>query len=120
MLVDGRATILDSRIRQLAYDTIKQTWPRSLGLLALSRLAMELESDMGLLWPMIAGEGNTIGIRMFLDFRDAEDFEFRKRVWEYSKTKSIPDLHQKAEIVTPDLTEYFIDFPVERPTKGSS
>jgi hypothetical protein len=49
LLVDGRGFVLGTRVRERAYDTVKRKWPQSLGLLELSRVAVELNSDLGLI-----------------------------------------------------------------------
>jgi hypothetical protein len=111
LLVDGRAFILGTRVRQLAYETVKWTWPRSLGLLELSRIAVELNSDLGLIWPMLIREGNTFSLRLYPNFRDAKDTKFLEKLSKYSGPKNTADLNLATDLVLPDLSEYFVEIP---------
>ena len=110
-LVDGGAFILGTRGRQRAYETVKRTWPRSLGLLELSRVAVEMDSDLGLIWPMLIREGNTFSLRLYLNFCDAKDTKFLEKLSKYSGPKNTADLNSSTNLVPPDLSEYFVEIP---------
>jgi hypothetical protein len=56
LVVDGRANIYGTELRETAYEIVKATWPRSLALLELARLGPELGSDIGIITAMVIGK----------------------------------------------------------------
>lgn len=112
LLVEGRAKILGTRIRKLAYETVKRKWPNSLGLLELSRVAALLDSDLGLIWPLITIDGKRASLKLYLNFADATDEGFLERFSKFDGPKNTADLNASSEIVPPDLTNYFVEFTI--------
>lgn len=112
LLVEGRAIILSTRIRKLAYETVKRTWPNSLGLLELSRVAVFLDSDLGLIWPLITINGRRASLKLYLNFADATNESFLERFSKFDGPKNTTDLNASSAIVPPDLTNYFVEFKI--------
>lgn len=108
LLIEGRGFILNTEVRQRAYETIKRIWPRSLGLLELSRVAVELNSDLGLIKAFITKEKNVHRISIAMNFIDATNKEFLDRFSKYNGPKNTNDLNAKSELVQPDLSQYFV------------
>lgn len=112
LLVDGRGFVLGTRVRERAYDTVKRKWPQSLGLLELSRVAVELNSDLGLITPFLVVEAERMRLGFYLNFADAKDPGFLDRLASYDGPKNTADLNASADLVRPDLKEYFVEFPL--------
>ena len=112
LLVEGRGFILGTHIRKLAYETVRQTWPKSLGLLELSRIAVELDSDLGLISPILTGNENRASLKLYLDFEDAQNPVFLDKLKKYQGPKNTTDLNINSDLVLPDLSNYFVEFEV--------
>ena len=112
LLVEGRGFVLGTRVRQLAYDTVKKTWPTSLGLLELSRVAVELRSDLGLIVPILTVENSQADLKLYLNFQDAENPEFLQRLRDFAGPRNLADLNATSELVLPDLGEFSMRFPL--------
>ncbi len=110
LLVEGRGFVLGTRVRERAYDTVKRTWPRSLGLLELSRVAVELNSDLGLICPFLMVESDRIRLTLQFSFADAQDPGFLDRFSKYDGPKNTADLNASADLVLPDLSDHFAEF----------
>lgn len=54
LVVEGQALILGTDLRERAYATVKKTWPQSLAVLELARLAVEVGSDLGAITAMLS------------------------------------------------------------------
>lgn len=103
LLVDGRAVVFGTALRERAYEVVKRTWPGSLALLELSRVAVDLQSDLGLIAPMILGEGSNRRVDFAMNFRDATDASFLERFARYDGPKNTTDLRPESDLVLPDL-----------------
>ncbi len=112
LLVEGRGYVLGTRVRERAYETLKRQWPKTLGLLELSRVAVELGSDLGLSVPILSRDGNIARLRVYLNFEDAKNPEFLERFGNYSGPKNTADLNSQTSLVRPDLSEYFAEFKI--------
>ena len=111
-LVQGRGFVLGTCVRERAYDTVKRAWPRSLGLLELSRVAVELDSDLGLICPFLMVEAGRLRLTIHINFVDANDPGFLSRCSNYSGPKNTADFNASVDLVPPDLREYFVEFPL--------
>jgi hypothetical protein len=111
LLVDGRAVIFGTSLREAAYEVAKRTWPRSLALLEMSRVAVELDSDLGLIAPIVLGPANDQRVDFAMNFIDARNQEFLKRFADYDDPKNTADLGPAAELVLPDLRPYSFRLP---------
>jgi hypothetical protein len=110
LLVDGRGVVLGTGVRERAYETIKRTWPQSLALLELSRVAVELGSDLGLITPVVTADEAAVEVKLYLDFRDATNDMFLARLARFSGPKNTVDLNPSRDLVVPDLREYVARF----------
>lgn len=110
LLVEGRGFVLGTHVRELAYDTVRRTWPRSLGLLELSRVAVELNSDLGLICPFLTVESNRIRLTLQLSFAYAQDPSFLEQFSKYQGPKNTADLNASSDLVLPDLSDHFAEF----------
>ncbi|OGP51929.1 MAG: hypothetical protein A2Y79_05765 [Deltaproteobacteria bacterium RBG_13_43_22] len=110
LLVEGRGFVLGTLVRERAYETVKRTWPGSLGLLELSRVAVELDSDLGLICPFLTIESDKVRLTLQLSFADAKDPAFLERFSKYKGPKNTRDLNASASLVVPDLTHHFVEF----------
>lgn len=112
LLVEGRGLILGTEVRQRAYETVRNEWPDSLALLELSRVAVELDSDLGFIAPIVTFADGWAELKMYLDFRDATNPEFLDRFARYDGPKNTADLNEQADLVLPDLTPFSTRFEV--------
>jgi hypothetical protein len=110
LLVEGRGFVLGECIRERAYETVKRTWAASLGLLELSRLAAEVNSDLGLICPFLTIEANKARLTLQLNFVDAKDPAFLERLSKHNGLKNTRHLNASAPLVVPDLREHFVEF----------
>lgn len=110
MILDGRALIQTTSVRELAYDRVKSKWPLSLGLLELSRVAVELKSDLGLIVPIISKYGHTHKMSLYLNFRDASNESFLNQFSTFSGPINTADLNVNTDLIVPDLRKYSVTF----------
>ncbi len=112
LLVQGRGFVLGTRVRERAYESVKRAWPRSLGLLKLSRVAVELGSDLGFIAPLLTVDGNLARLKVCLNFEDARNPEFLTRLGAHKGPKNTADLNQHTDLVLPDLSGYRAEFRI--------
>jgi hypothetical protein len=110
VLVEGRGLVLGTQVRQRAYETIKRKWSKSLGLLELSRVAVELNSDLGLICPLLTVNDEIGQMGVYLNFQDAQNPIFLDKLLKYDGSKNTTDLNSETDLVTPDLSEYSVKF----------
>ena len=109
LAIDGRAFIYGTRVRSEAYGVVKRTWPRSLPLLELARLGVELDSDLGLITalPLLQPDGR-VRVDYGVDMVDAENPDFVGRLKEFDGPKNSADLLPISDedwFAVPDLTD---------------
>jgi hypothetical protein len=111
-VVEGTAVVYGTALRERAYATVAQTWPESLALLELGRIAAELGSSLGrvVALPIVADQN--IRIRYILDMIDAEEPGFLSRIKAFVDDASNPVNHADLTPISeedwfrvPDLTE---------------
>ena len=110
LLVEGRGFVLGTRVRERAYETVRRTWPTSLGLLELSRVAVELNSDLGLICPFLSTDSDKVRLTLQLSFSDAKNPEFLDRLSKFDGPKNPRDLNASASLVLPDLRDHSVEF----------
>ncbi|MBD2452686.1 hypothetical protein H6G80_01040 [Nostoc sp. FACHB-87] len=111
LLVEGRGFVLGTQVRQRAYETVKRKWPKSLGLLELSRIAVELSSDLGFICPLLTVNDSIADLRIYLNFQDANNPIFLDKLSKYEGAKNTADLNSQTDcLVVPDLSEYYAQF----------
>jgi hypothetical protein len=102
LIVDGRALIFGTRVREAAYDTVSATWPDSLPLLELARIGVELGSDLGLITAMVTHDGKRTSVNYVMNIRDAQDPGFSARLAAFDGPVNRADLAREPGRV-PDL-----------------
>ncbi len=112
LLVEGRAVVLGTEIRERAYEVVKRTWPQSLGLLELSRVAVEVGSDLGLIAPVVWLDRDILHMRLMINFEDANCEQFLARLRNFKGARNTRDLKATTELCTPDLTSWNLDSPL--------
>lgn len=105
LLVNGRAIIYGTDIRERAYETVKMTWPASLALLELARVGVELRSDLGLLTAMLVVDDTRLAVRHAMNFADATNTEFLERFAAFDGPKNTNDLTPTSDLIQPDLRD---------------
>jgi hypothetical protein len=103
LLVEGRALVYGTDLRKAAYETVKRAWPKSLGLLELARVGVELGSDLGLIVGMVIGDGAQRAVRYVMNFEDATNSAFLARFKSFEGPRNTQDLHAGVDLVRPDL-----------------
>jgi hypothetical protein len=103
LVVDGRAFVFGTELREQAYEVVKATWPRSLGALELARLGVELGSDLALITALAVGDAKSVRVDYYMNFVDAEDPDFLTRLGEFDGPRRHSDLGPDFELVLPDL-----------------
>jgi hypothetical protein len=102
-LVDGRALVLGTDLRKVAYEAVKRVWPTSLPLLELARVGVELDSDLGLISPLQLKDGDRPQVGYAMNFKDAKDEAFLERFGAFEGPKNTEDLTPDSELILPDL-----------------
>ena len=75
-LVQGRAFVLGTDLRQRAYDVVKSCWPDSLMWLEIARLGSWAGSDIGNIAAFLSEDTAEYTLKYYMDMRDAEDEKF--------------------------------------------
>jgi len=103
-LVDGRALVFGTSLRQAAYEVVRAEWPQSLALLELSRVAPYLDSDVGLISAFVVNDDRGERVCYYLNFVDAENPDFLERFGEYNGPKNTQDRNASSKLVLRNLT----------------
>ena len=75
-VVEGKAIVLGTELRQRAYDVVKSYWPDSLALLEIARLGAWCGSDIGNISAFLLEDATSYNLNYLLDMRDVENEEF--------------------------------------------
>jgi hypothetical protein len=105
LVVDGRAFVFGTELREQAYEIVKATWPSSLGALELARLGVELGSDLGLITALAVGDAKRVRVDYYMNFVDAEDPDFLTRLGKFDGPRRYSDLGPDFDLVLPDLRD---------------
>jgi hypothetical protein len=105
ILVAGRALVLGTDLRKVAYETVKRIWPTSLPLLELARVGVELDSDLGLISALLLKDRDRLQVGYAMNFKDAKDEAFLERFWAFEGPKNTEDLTSDSELILPDLRQ---------------
>lgn len=114
LLVDGRAVVFGTELREAAYQVVKRAWPKTMALLELGRVAAGLGSDLGVIAPMVIGQPDDFRVDFFVNLVDAESPEFLERFGKYDGPKNTADLGPESALVLPDLRPYSFKLPAPR------
>jgi hypothetical protein len=110
MLVEGEAIVYGTDLRERAYETVRHIWPKALVLLEIARLGVELDSDLGIIVPMLQPTEQGLEVVYCINMEDARDDDFLRRLRQYrdsggpinwddldigSDHFSVPDLSQE-------------------------
>jgi hypothetical protein len=101
LVVDGRADIYGTELRERAHDVVKAQWPKSLALLELARIAAWFGSDLGLTTAMAVKETGGIRVAYVMDVADVDDPQFLRRARESGHP--INEEVLRNDLVLPDL-----------------
>jgi hypothetical protein len=106
VLVSGRGYVLGKSLREVAYKVVKETWPRSMALLEVARVGVELDSDLGLIAAMICGQGSTnLEVKYAMNSIDMTNEHFLARLAAFDGPKNTADVPPDFELVLPDLRD---------------
>ena len=105
LVVDGRALVLGTDLRERAYETVRATWPRSLPALELARVAVELGSDLGLITALAVEDPAGVRITYVMNFKDATSPAFLERLAAFDGPKNHADFGPGWGLVVPDLRD---------------
>lgn len=113
-IIDGRAYVWGTTVREWAGKQVLATWPASEGLLELARVAVELRSDLGVITAMALTEpSGATRISYVMSFKDATDPEFLRRFSEFKGPRNHQAMARLDDDgpVVPDLTsrEFVLD-----------
>ena len=117
LVVEGRAWILGTEVRERARTVIERTWPKSLAVLELARIGCWLDSDLGVIVPMLFETESGVSIKYVMNFADAEDPHFLERFarlkQENPEAVNHAALQQAGEhgLVVPDLRAKEVHLP---------
>jgi hypothetical protein len=114
LLVQGRAVICGTELRQRAYKVISEKFPDSVSILEISRIAAHIGSDLGHVSAWVIRKGDSsLNLSFFLDMRDADRPEFLDRFRQYDGPRNYHDLAVGREYFrVPDFREFSTAFAV--------
>lgn len=95
-VVEGRGYVYGTELRERAREVVKSTWPETMSLLELSRLGVELGSDLGMITAIVRNDGENTSVDYAMNFVDARRQEFLSRLGLYIKEH--PDLVDHAAL----------------------
>ncbi len=107
ILIDGKAIVFGTALREAAYETVKRVWPDSLPLLELARVGVELNSDIGLITPMLRDDKDGTEVVYCINMQDAKNETFLNRLAEFDGPKNTADLNYESDLIPPDLRRGF-------------
>jgi len=113
-IVDGRAVVWGTELRERAYGLLQREFPDALDTLEVARIAAHLGSDLGLstAWLTQPASGR-FELAYYMDFRDAENPGFLARLKEYDGPRNVKDLAPgKATFGLPDFLPYGSKFTI--------
>lgn len=84
LVIQGKALVLGTGIRERARDVVLGLWPESAPLLEFARLGVELDSNLGLISARVSSGVDIIRVGYILDMRDADEPDFLDRLGTYS------------------------------------
>jgi len=120
LLIDGKADLIGTALREKAYSVVRAQWPNALSPLEIARLGAQLDSSIGYIAAFPVDEGDTVSIRFLMDFRDAENRAFLDALQKHLAT--LPPEHiNRADLAVggdffgvPDLRSRSLTVPRER------
>lgn len=113
-LLDGRAIIYGTELRERAYKFIQKRMPDALEILEIARIGAILNSNIGHIIPHIERiTPNKFKLVYLMDFKDATNEAFLQRWKNYDGPKNHKDLYKnihKPYFITPDLSDFTAEF----------
>lgn len=108
LLVQGRAAICGTELRNRAYNVISNQFPESLSILEISRIAAHVGSDLGCVSAWLVREDHcSFTLSFMLDMRDADQPEFLEKVRQYDGPLNQIDLAIGGEnFMLPDFRKF--------------
>ena len=118
-LVQGRAIVLGTDLRQRAYDVVKSNWRDSLAWLEIARLGAEAGSDIGNIAAFLSEDATEYTLKYYMDMRDAKNEEFLTttlpRLLEsghpVNRADIRPHFEQDSFGRVPDMREFYFSIP---------
>ena len=93
IILDGRAVVNGTDLRNSAYIKIKSEFPECLSILEVGRIAATLNSNLGQIFAWLQHSSEkTLSLCYYLDMEDAKNPEFLKRIKNYKGGKNYEDL----------------------------
>ena len=114
LIVDGRAAVYGTELRERAYAIIKAEFPECLTVLELGRISALLGSDLGQIssWLTQATEGE-FSLNYNIDMKDAQNSKFLEKVRNYDGPKNYADLAVGGDkFSVPDLRSFGESFHI--------
>lgn len=106
VLVSGRGYVLGKSLREAAYKIVRETWPRSMALLEIARVGVELDSDLGLIAAMICGQNPAdLEVTYAMNSIDMTNEQFLAQFAAFDGPKNTADVPPDFELVLPDLKD---------------
>jgi hypothetical protein len=109
LVVSGRAHVLGKPVREAAHAVVAHRWPKSLPVLEVARIALEINSDLGLIAARFQGEPANLRVIYAVNMIDAKDPAFIDRMNTFDGPKDEAALRDLETAVVPDLTASFFD-----------
>ena len=112
LIVQGRAVICGTELRERAYQNILKKFPGAVSILEVSRIAAHVGSDLGQVSAWIIRKSERLmDLSFYLDMRDADNPEFLERVQLYNGPRNHKDLAVGGEkFQVPDFREFSCQF----------
>lgn len=112
IIVDGRAVIFGTEVRERAYANIVRAFPNALDTLEIARLGAAVGSDLGntVAW-ITCVTPDRFRLAYYLDMRDADNPEFLDRLGKHDGPKNMKDIAPGKETFgLPDFRPFGCEF----------
>ena len=107
LLVDGRALVLGTDLREEAYTIVKAKWPGSLAFLEFGRIGVYLNSDIALITPIVTVDAAGVHVSYAMNMVDADNPDFLARLHAFDGPVNHAGLAGEDDLIVPDLRDRF-------------
>lgn len=120
ILSQGRATILDIRVKKRAYKTVSQREPMSVALLEVARICAATGSDLGQIKTFLLANKSGATIEWHVDMRDAENPTALEKIKNFKGSRNFKDLAVGGDkFGVPNMLPYYCNIALNEPVSES-
>jgi hypothetical protein len=120
LLSNGRATILDTRVKKRAYKTVAQRDPMSVSLLEVARICAKTGSDLGQIKTFLVVNNSAVTVEWHVDMRDVENPIALENIKNFKGQRNFKDLAVGGDkFGVPNMLPYYCNMALNEPVSKS-